>query len=566
MSAPASDPLPPVSPPGPWWRWRWLWPPVAAGVFLRLFRLRSQLLMGDELHAPRAALRWELETLLTTFLPSDHCMPLTALYELLIENGVALTEFHLRLPVLVAAMLALVVVPVALARRLGQGVGLWSAWLVALSPGLVLYGRIARSYMPMVLLGFLAAVAFERWWRTRRTAAAVAYAGFGAAAVWFHLGAAPFVFAPLLWGGVAALFRPSRWRDLAALAAVGFGLLAGWAAFLLPARESFLGLFGDKAGYEPPDASAVAEILMLQAGARQAWAAALFWALALLGLGLLLRRRPAFASYSLVLVLVSPLAVAVMQPLGWANPLVTNRYLLVGLPWLLAWVAEALAWLSGLARRRQPGGGGGRGVALRVLGPRAVALLALALLVAGGPWLDPRVLHSSFLHGDSFLRFSRPAPELTVEVPAEDFYRRLGEAGEGPVLEFTATPTWTSQAQLAAYQSLHRQRVLLAPHEQALLDAPWFEPRNYVAPGPRSFLASPARWLVIHRRTCWERDRLRGGTTCHPPAMRPVSRDVAKRLANYLGRRWGAPDYQDTEIVAWDLERVRASRGVREAS
>ncbi len=553
MSPPTSDDRPPTTPPPLWWRWRWLWPPVAVGVFLRLFRLPSQILLGDELHAPRAALRWDMETILTTYLPSDHSMPLTAFYELLMENGVAVSEFHLRLPVVLAAVVALVVIPVPLTRLLGKEVGVWSAWLVALSPGLVLYGRIARSYMPMILLGFVAAVAFEHWWRTRRPAAAVAYAGFGAAAVWFHLGAAPFVAAPLLWAGVAALLRPSRWRDLAALVGVGLALLAGWAAFLVAARESFLGLFGDKAGHLPPGPSEVVEILMLQAGATQAWAAVLFWVLALLGLGVLVRRRPAFAGYSLVLVLVSPLAVVAMQPLGWANPLITNRYLLIGLPWILAWVAAALAWLAGLAGRRWAG----RGMALRVLAPRVLATLVLALLVAGGPWVDLRVLYSSFLHGDGFVRFSRPAPELEVEVPAEDFYRRLrAEPGDEPVLEFTATPTWTSQAQLEAYQSLHRRRVLLAPHEPGLFGD--FQPRNFVEPVEKRFLASPARWLVIHRRTCWERDRLEGGNTCHPEPLRSYSRGIARRLGNYLVRRWGPPDYEDTEIRAWDLERVRA--------
>lgn len=547
------------APTAPWWRWLWLWPPVAVGVFLRLFRLPSQLLLADELHAPRAALRWDMETILTTYLPSDHSMPLTGLLELLMENGVAVSEIHLRLPILVAAMIALVVIPVALARRLGTGVGVWSAWLVAVSPGMVLYGRLARSYMPMILLAFLAAVAFERWWRTRRPAAAVAYAGFGAAAVWFHLGAAPFVAAPLLWGGAAALLRPSRWRDLLALSAVGLGLAAGWAAFLVPARESFLELFGDKAGYEPPGAGAVVEIFMLQAGATEVWAAALFWGLALLGLGVLARRRAAFASYSLVLVLASPAAVLVMQPLGWANPLVTNRYLLIGLPWVLVWVAVALAWLGGFAQRRWPAGRSQRRVALRVLVPKLLAPLALALLVLGGPWTDSRVLYSSFLHDDSFIRFSRPAPELDVDVPAEDFYRRLGQApGDGQVLEFTATPTWTQQTQLAAYQVLHRRRVLLAPHEVNLFGD--FKPRNYVEPGGQRFLASPARWLVIHRRTCWERDRMEPRLTCHPEPMRRVSRRVARRLGNHLARQWGAADYQDTEIRAWDLDRVRSDR------
>ena len=314
MFAPTSDDPATPAEPARWRRWAWLLPPVAVGVFLRLFRLGTQILVGDELHAPRAAQRHDLETVLTTFLPSDHSMPLTGLYELLMESGVELTELHLRLPVLVAAMLVLVVVPVALERRLGRGAAVAAAWLVAVSPGLVLYGRIARSYMPMVLLAFVAARAFERWWRTRRAGAAVAYAASGAAAAWFHLGAAPFVAAPLLWGGLAALRRPPRLRRLAEVAVAGAGLAAGFAAFLLPAWESFVGMFGEKSGHGLPSWLGAGEVALAFAGVAEPWAGLVFWAFAGAGLAVLARRRPAFATFSLLLVAVHLAATLAMRP------------------------------------------------------------------------------------------------------------------------------------------------------------------------------------------------------------------------------------------------------------
>src|SRR6185295_6644154 len=101
------------------------------------------------------------------------------------------------------------------------------AWLLAVSPMLVLYSRIARSYMPMLLLGGGAVAAFEAFWRTCRPRWAVAYAALAALAVWFHLGAGPLVAAPLAFAAADAVLRPGgreeRLRRLAALAGAGLG-------------------------------------------------------------------------------------------------------------------------------------------------------------------------------------------------------------------------------------------------------------------------------------------------------------------------------------------------------
>src|SRR3954451_7301381 len=136
--------------------------------------------------------------ILTTYELRDNCIPLTALYRFLLEQGVALSELVVRLPMLLAGLLALLVLPGIAAARLDRRVGHLYAWLVALSPLLVLYSRMARPYLPIVLFSFVATAAFEAWWRTGRRELAVLY-GLGAAlSVWFPLGIAPFVLAPFL--------------------------------------------------------------------------------------------------------------------------------------------------------------------------------------------------------------------------------------------------------------------------------------------------------------------------------------------------------------------------------
>jgi predicted membrane-bound mannosyltransferase len=135
--------------------------PFVVGAALRLWNLRGQILGGDETHAIRAALNFTLPKILVTYQVTDNCIPLTALYKLFLLAGMPLTETLLRLPVLLCGLAALLALPAAFAGRLDRGTVLVYRWLLAISPALVLYSRIARSYMPMVLLSFGAVMAFE---------------------------------------------------------------------------------------------------------------------------------------------------------------------------------------------------------------------------------------------------------------------------------------------------------------------------------------------------------------------------------------------------------------------
>lgn len=535
--------------------WPWLLPPVAVGAFLRLFRLGPQLLLYDELHAPRTLVELDLAEILTRYLPADNSIPLTALFELLAENGVALSELHLRLPSIVAGLLSLVVVPVAVGRRLGREAGLWAAWLVAISPPLIFYSRLARSYMPVVLLVFVAAMAFERWWRTGSVRSAVGYVLAGAAAAWTHLGAAPIVAAPFLWAAGVKAARPRQGRGLGAIALLGVGFVAGFAAFLLPAWESFTGLLDEKSGAARPTPSNLLQALQLQAGGAEGWAAALFWVAAAFGLGVLLARRPGFGGLTATLVVTNLAALLAAAPYGVEAPTILSRYLLVGLPFVLAWAAAGLA-AAGRAVEREPT------AARRRIGRLAVAA-TVPLLVAGGPLVDPRLLHSSFLTHDDFVAFAAPPPRMVSPDLVPAFYRRLAaEPGDGAVIEAPSLPTWVWQTQLRIYQDVHRRRVLLAPAEQGLfVDQLAFA--NFVQPEAAAFLAAPARWLVLHRKSAWELDRVDLGDTVGLPVwpeLRAISRRGARRLGGHLERLWGPPDHADEVILVWDLDRVRASR------
>jgi hypothetical protein len=499
--------------------------------------------MGDdELHAVRSALAHPVREILVTYEPADNCIPLSALFRLLLDAGLRLSEPLLRTPGLLAGILVLALLPWAAGRALGRGapwgarVAAVFAWLLALSPPLVLYSRIVRSYMPVVLLGAGAAIAFWAWWRRPRLATGVAYVVLAALAVWFHLGAGPWVVSPLLFGaGALVLDRgqaPRRREVLRGLSLLAAGLALGLLAFLLPARASFLELVEEKHQPVAVPGSTVLGVLELQAGNAHLPLALLFWGTALAGLALLFRRDRPLALYTLVLVAGNLAGLLLLSPEGIELPLVFNRYLLLALPAVLLWVAVAL----------RP----------------ALAVAFLALLTLTGPFADPGFRRSPLVHNDVYMEYCTPRGRLAAgEVP--DFYRQL--PGAVPLLEYPWMPLWRLNRALGVYQELSRQDLVVASHRPALWDER-LSFRNMVPGDPESFLASRARYLVVHRDLA--REEIRVPHTAHRPHDDLAERlegelsGEARAMARRLKRQWGPPDYADEWVQVWDLAAIRA--------
>jgi hypothetical protein len=549
---------------------------LAAGVVLRFWNLGNQVLGGDELHALRAALAQPLAALLTTYQLADSCIPLTALDRWLLDRGVALDEWLLRLPVLASGLAALVLLPLLVRRRLPPAAWPYFGALVATSPLLVLYSRIARSYMPATLLSFAAVMAFDRWWTPARpsaaagagdaraadarrgAAAAVAYVVLAALAMWFHLGTAPIVVAPLLFGGVElALGRERRewpWRRLAALGAAAAGLAAACALFLVPAYPSLARLIAAKRQPQEVPAATWWGVLQLQAGARagQRLPALLFWAAALAGLAALLRRRRRLGSYLLALVLAQLLGILALSPLGLARLQVLDRYLLPALPVVLLWVAAGLThpWWP---RQGRLGRAGQR------LG---AAGLVLAWLAAG-PFADAGFRASSFMHHNDMVAFALPratAPPGGVPRP----YLALGGPPGTSIVELPWPPVWDFGRCFYVYQEVHGLRVRVAAAAGAS-PAGRLRLRNRVSPEPAALLASGARWVVVHRDLALEEERLELPAGSPPPRRMPppLAAELAaagERSAARFAAAWGPPTFADAAVAVWDLARYdRAS-------
>lgn len=535
---------------------------AAAGAFLRLWRLGEQILLGDELHAVRAVLERPLPEILWTYGTTDVCLPVAGFARWLLERGVELSETAFRGPVVASGLLLLAAAPFLARPWLGRRSVLLYPWLVALSPGLVLYGRIARSYGPAVLLALVAVAAFFLFQRRGSRVAGAVYSLAGAGAVYTLLVVAPFVLGPLAYAVLAKISPravgeanedagPGRRPSWLALAAVTAGLAAGCALFLVPGWESLRAVVAEKGGRGAVEAETVLGSLRLLAGSGRWWLAAFFWAAAALGLGRLWRRDRAAALFTLAPVTAQMVGVAAVRPFGLNNPLILGRYLLAVLPLVLVWVA------IGVVDWGRPGERGSRKSALAAGAVGALVVVALAVF---GTFAEPRFRYSSFLHHDDFLAFHRPLPELPAgSVPG--VYLGLESGGDGAVLELPAFPDGENRC-LHLYQDRHRRDVLLATPVPVLNDRR-LGFRNRVVPLPGPLLASGARWLVVHLDLEAEELAVElppgvpRGWDARAERLGERFRVVAPRLVERLEAEWGEADLRGEGVVVWDLERLR---------
>jgi len=544
----------------------WLLPALAVGAFLRLWGLARQIVVGDEIHGLIAAIDLTLPEILTTYRMTDHCIPLSALYRVLLESGVRLTEGIIRAPAVLAGLAALVLFPLGVARWReldgGRGRAVVLGWLLAVSPSLVYFSRFARPYAEVLLLAPLAVAAFWHWWRGGGHRFAVLYAAAGAASAWFFLGSAPFVAAPLAWAAGELAWRRLRRRPeaaglgLLALAAAGAALAVGIAAFLLPALPSFFRLVRQKAASARIGTGELGNVLLFQAGTTLPLLALLFWGLAVLGLAALLSRRPALGSLTLVLVVVQwTVLLLVLRPTGIHMAAVANRYVLVTLPIVLLWVAEGLGWL---ARRLEERGGGGGGAA------RGAVLACIGGLVVGGPYVRDLAFRIGSFAGTTNRLASSPAPTPLPPAAVPAAYRLIGEEpGDEAVVEAISDHTAIyALGPVMALARVHGRPVILAS-DRAWRSDPGFAFRTIVPADPRAIERSGGRFVVLQldapRIRALERAVAEGGPM--PPPSPSDRRAVvrARRFALVLTRAWGEPHLVSGDVLVWDLARLPRS-------
>lgn len=510
---------------------------VGLGAWLRLHGLGEQVVQDDEWHAIHKLMAAGYAEIFRSFGLADHSIPLTLLYKAM-AAGVGLTEINMRI---VPVMAGIVLVPVAgaIAWRVtaSRAATLLYACLVAGSPFLVLYSRVARPYAITTLLGVAALAALWRWRETRGLALAALACALTALSAWLHPISAVF---PAV--AMAFIFA----EDLRARKGVRSIVVLGLAAALSIAVLLAAPLANDwrslsaKAGGDFAGAYTLARMVSLFAGGLPDAATAMAAAIAAFGAARLYLAQRALGAYLAVLAVV-PVAVFLALGASWTHQGHTfARYVfpaqLIFLLWLAIGTIEAIRVLS------------------RKAGPRVEVTVAIAA-AAAYLTLNPAIRHVATLgpwynhvyHQFDYVDRHNTAALQYAGYDAPPFYKELGKlpAGSAPLIESPFTYEAPANS-LAFFRAFHRQPGRIGLLHDLCLDGPYngevpkdprFRFRNFVHLGDReAVLATGARYLLLHR------DQLHG---------RPFAQ--ADRCLAKLSALYGAPVNVDERLAVFDL-------------
>lgn len=418
-----------------------------AGLALRACGLDRQILIDDEFHAFRAGLRSDLSTgylFSHNTLPEDRLSDFSsalALWVRALVETIGVSEWTLRLPmVLASAALAVVVAGLAW-RAFGRRTAVLAAWIAALSPMLVLFGRYARPYALVALCGAIALASAERFRATGSARAALALGSAVALGAWFNVSGLPALGVLLLLGFAPAL-RGRQGDASRRAAAIGMGLAAGLGLALIGPSAAAITAFAEakSAVATAAPASAWWGAAQAFAGAKAPFAVAACAGLVLSGVVAGLKRAPGATGLALAALVAQLGAFAILRPYGSEQPLVIARYAIAAFPGLVLLAAVGLDRVVSLVPSRAAAA--------------SLATASLLLWVGVGPLLTVHGRSNAFTNHPATL--VAPFHEIdAAAIPA--FYSELTDR-PGPVVEAPWVLEWPL-AIAADYQAIHGQPV-----------------------------------------------------------------------------------------------------------
>jgi hypothetical protein len=535
----------------------WAWALGAAllvGAYLRLDQFVAQVLIDDEWHAVHQVIQRTPAAMFREFGYADYSIPLGILdwYE---SRWFGLSETAMRLPMMVCGLTTLVAMPLYVARRTSWSTAAVFAALLAISPLLVIYSRMARPYAITVLLGWIAHVAYQRYHAAPRwrPGAGAAYVGAAALAIWLHPIAAPFALAPQLWGLLELRRAEPRRRSarFARLLALALPTGAAVAALLLPPLHANPQALTAKGGIDMPNVATLVGALYMWLGTPSTAAVVLCIAIATLGARDIARAMPETRSAALGLALTMA-AVMVTRPMWSFNSITFARYLLPLVPLVLLAVAAGTVRVAGWLAER---------IAASFAPPwrATIALVAATPVIAlavQSP-LVPMLRHPNdqTLHLWYYFDFRperHPYVPLLDVIPLSPFWASLGTLAPGSV-RIAAAPFYFESYSWDAprWERLARQAVVPGYLTGLCVDKRWgevprdpaFRFRNAVHLADDAALARKRIDYVV-----WQKPYLPAGAKDGAY----VGADTA-HCESALRAKFGPPAFEDTHLIAFRL-------------
>ena len=141
--------------------WDWFGVAMWLGAWLRLDQFLDQTLIDDEWHAVHQIMLSSPSRFMLSFGHADYSIPLTLLYWVQAQ-WFGLSEFGMRLPMMMAGLATVALFPLALRKELGDRTVIAFAFLLACSPVLIAFSRMARPYALTLLFSFCAYACLAR--------------------------------------------------------------------------------------------------------------------------------------------------------------------------------------------------------------------------------------------------------------------------------------------------------------------------------------------------------------------------------------------------------------------
>lgn len=530
---------------------------VIAGTYLRLDQFLSQVLIDDEWHAVHQVLQSTPARMFRDFGYADYSIPLGIL-DWYVSRWFGLSEMAMRLPMMACGLTTLVVMPIYVARRTSDATAVLFGALLAMSPLLVIYSRMARPYAITVLFGWIAHVAYQRYHDTSRgrlTAGAV-YVVTAALAIWLHPIAAPFALAPLLWGFLQLRRTETRSRGARFVRLLALALPTGavLAALLLPPVLANPQALTSKGGIDVPTLATLVGAFHAWLGTPSTAVVVLCIAVAIAGVGDIARTMPETRSAALGLALTM-VAVVVTRPMWSFNSITFARYLLPLVPLLLLAVAAGTVRIANLIADRlaAPALPRWRAAFALVAAAPIVALAAQSPLVPMLRYPNGQTQH--LWHYFDFRPELHPYLPFLDDIPLSPFWASLAGTAPG-TLRIAAAPFYFESYNWDAprWERLGRQSVLPGYLIGLCVDKRWgevpnepaFRFRNVVYLGDDTALARQRIDYVV-----WQK-------RFTPPAsskLTPVGRDTA-HCEDVLRAKFGPPAFEDANLIAFRLPRT----------
>ncbi len=510
---------------------------VLLAFFYRGYQLIDQVLIDDEWHAAHQVMMSTPTQIATSFGLADYSIPLTLYYKA-IAATMGLSELAMRAPLFIAGLLFAGVATGFAWKRLGANTALAFGALLATSPLLFTYARIARPYGLTVALVPLAIWLYLKWWDRRSAALAVAYVFVAVLATWLHLIVAPMVFAPQvygLWNLWRTRLHALPWFALAVASGVALVLVVGPPFFMNP------NALAEKAATDLPTLTTLWGAAHQWLGVGSHVILVVMLGLACYGAPRVWRAGGPFAQvYALGLALTCA-AILLMRPAWVQQPLTFARYLLPIIPVLLLFCAAGIVRLSEKSHAN---------AATTALTASLVAATIVTTPMQEILRAPQQYASHSWFHFD-MRRHKNPIREHMSVVPISPLWQALVPEKNGNVT-IAAAPwsLYSFDAEHPLWQRIARQKLIPASGEGLCTTWDGGHPlpgkglalRNFAYLANDDDLRAKHIDLVVLRKPIH-----------HPRRMPGVPMPDLAACASNLTMRFGPPIMEDAVIQVFDL-------------